>query len=102
MYDKNFTRAHDYAFWCQICDKATFKHVGETVCKWRWHKSNMSSGSVDIDYSYEVKIARRMLERYDIKELFPQFDWVDEKLSMTKAYLMTGNIFFPTTPMHQW
>lgn len=93
LYDNAFKRAHDYAFWCQISQNAVFKHIGSTVCKWRWHKSNMSSGSVDIDFSYDARIARNMLERHTIRELFPGLDWADEKQCLITAFMLIGNLF---------
>ena len=75
MYDESFRRAHDYEWWVRIAPTARCKHSGETVVLWRWHDTNMSSGSVNIDYSYDARIVRSMLKRYSLQELYPLLEW---------------------------
>lgn len=74
-YDKSYPRAHDYEWWVRLAPTGRFKHAGARVVKWRWHESNMSSGSVKFDTSYDARIVRSMLQRHGLKVLMPQFDW---------------------------
>lgn len=92
-YDLEFRRAHDYEFWGRIANKANFKHVETFVCKWRWHDNNMSSGSVNFDTSYDVKVIKKMLNSYTLKELFPSLSWKDENGDIAKAYFIIANEF---------
>jgi glycosyltransferase involved in cell wall biosynthesis len=69
-YNLDFRRAHDYEFWSRVVNKVTVKHIGSFVYKWRWHESNMSSGSVDFDTSYDIKIKNKILKLHSLKELY--------------------------------
>ena len=70
-YNLDYKRAHDYEFWCRVATKIKFKHVGTFVCKWRWHDTNMSSGSVQFDTSYDIQIKKELLKSYSLQALFP-------------------------------
>lgn len=69
-YNEDFSRAHDFEFWSRLAGRAGFKHLDRTVCRWRWHHSNMSTGSVKRDHSYEVRVMKRILAESDLEELF--------------------------------
>jgi glycosyltransferase involved in cell wall biosynthesis len=88
-YDESFLRAHDYEWWSRVAQTAVFKHVGVTVTKWRWHDTNMSSGTVKIDTSYDLKIVNTLLKKHTLEELFPDFKWKRKLLCEveSKAYL---------------
>lgn len=92
-YDVSYKRAHDYEFWVRIALKAVFKHVDATVVQWRWHDSNMSSGSVKIDTSYDARLVQGMLDRYDIKELFTSFDWNTDAEVEVNAWIAIAKRF---------
>ncbi len=74
-FDESYRRAHDYEWWARIAPTAKCKHTDEIVVLWRWHDANMSSGSVKIDYSFDARIARTLLERHSLEELYPQLNW---------------------------
>jgi len=93
IYNKKYKRAHDYEFWVRVARHIKFKHIGTTVYKWRWHDSNMSSGSVQFDTSYEIQIKKELLKAYSLKELFPQLNWKKEKQCIETACLAIGNLF---------
>ncbi|MGB9734617.1 MAG: glycosyltransferase [bacterium] len=76
-YDESFTRAHDYEFWSRIAGRATFKHIGKVVAKWRLHDSNWAGGKVKVDFSYEARVVKKILERYSLKEIYPDINWKD-------------------------
>ena len=88
FYNEKFKRAHDYEWWTRIVKYAKFRHSGITAYKWRWHDSNMSSESVQIDHSYDALIVKMMLDRYKLKDLFPQINWnsLDGENSIALAY----------------
>jgi glycosyltransferase involved in cell wall biosynthesis len=92
-YCTDYTRAYDYELWTRLAPHACFKHAGIVVYKWRWHDSNVSSNTVSFDKSYEVRIVKSMLLKFDLKQLFPGLDWDDEQVSLAQAYLNIGNIF---------
>ena len=92
-YNLDFKRAHDYEFWARVVDKITVRHIGSFVYKWRWHESNMSSGSVDFDTSYDIKIKKKMLKSHSLQELFPDLNWNEERKSLETAYFAIGNSF---------
>ena len=64
-YDISFKRAHDYEWWTRAASIAKFVKIDSVVCKWRWHNSNMSSGSVEIDTSYDELVIRKLLEKFE-------------------------------------
>ncbi|HEX3074064.1 MAG TPA: glycosyltransferase [Ignavibacteriales bacterium] len=69
-YDLAYRRAHDYEWFSRICSAAKFKHVDAVSAYWRWHNSNMSSGTVKIDYSFEASLIKKMVDMYGIEKLF--------------------------------
>ncbi len=75
LYDPAFVRAHDYEWWTRLLSWAEFKHSGATVALWRWHDGNMSAGSVQVDTRYEAMVLRRLLDRFDLRELYPDAGW---------------------------
>ena len=74
-FDVEFTRAHDYEFWTRLAPVARFRHVPFLAVQWRWHDSNMSSGSVARDLSFEARVVERLLARHPLTELFPDLPW---------------------------
>lgn len=92
MFDESFKRAHDYEWWSRLAPVANFKNAQTLVVKWRWHDNNMSSGSVDIDWSYDAKIIHLMLERYPLRDLFPQinFSQLPPQIAEGLAYLQVA------------
>jgi len=74
-YDESFKRAHDYEFWTRIAGRATFKHIGTVVTKWRLHDSNWAGGKVKVDFSYEARVVKKILERYSLHEIYPDINW---------------------------
>lgn len=90
MFDETFKRAHDYEFWTRLAPVAKFKKAEGWVLKWRWHSGNMSSGSVNIDQSYDIKVVKSMLERYTLRELFPKINF-DQMLPKTAEGLAYWN-----------
>jgi glycosyltransferase involved in cell wall biosynthesis len=101
-YDTSFTRAHDYEFWTRAAKQASFKHVGKTVLKWRWHNSNMSSGSVAIDTRYEARIVKNMLKMYPLQELFPGLSWHAAAINciQAQAYLLVVKRLLTLLDLH--
>jgi len=94
-YDEEFTRAHDYEWWTRLVGFATFKHVGAFVYKWRWHNSNMSTGSVKIDTSFEARILHKLLERHSLRELYPQIAWDSTEPELAEA-LVNYQLYIPS------
>lgn len=94
-YDVKFRRAHDYEFWGRVVKDLVFKHVGGHVMLWRWHDSNMSSGSVKIDMSYDVMAIESMLSRHHVRDLFPQLGWGEQSDDEVEAlaYFNVANRF---------
>lgn len=86
-YNPNFRRAHDYEFWSRAGLIIRAKHAERQVVRWRWHDSNMSSGTVKIDYSFEIKILLSLLERYSFQELYKDLNWeTDPSGSLMTAF----------------
>lgn len=94
-FDIRFKRAHDYEFWSRGWVGCKFHYVNETVGFWRWHDENMSSGSVKIDFSYDVAILKSILSRYSLNELFPYQRKASEKPAIHYALSLVtiGNRF---------
>lgn len=92
IYNPNFTRAHDYEFWCRIAVAAKFKHIGQLCCRWRWHEGNMSSGTVKYDTSYEAKIVKALVNKHPLEKLFPGFDWREPKRAESLSFHKIGEI----------
>ena len=74
-YDVSFKRAHDYEWWTRAASFAKFGKINSVVCKWRWHNTNMSAGSVGIDTSFEEQVLKKMLSRFTLENLFPTLNW---------------------------
>ncbi len=94
-YDITFKRAHDYEWWTRSASIAKFVKVDSVVCKWRWHDSNMSSGSVNIDTSYDELVLRRLLSRFSLEQLFPSLGWQSQSYEKVEsaAYLNIAKRF---------
>lgn len=91
-YNETFRRAHDYEFWSRIAKTAKFKHVPFKTLKWRWHNSNMSSGSVICDTTFEGKVIIGMLNAYNLMELLPEMPWTaNPHESLINAWLNTAS-----------
>lgn len=92
MFDETFKRAHDYEWWSRLAPVANFKNAQTLVVKWRWHNSNMSSESVEIDWSYDARIIHLMLERYSLRDLFPQinFSQLSPQIAEGLAYMQVA------------
>lgn len=84
-FDESFRRAHDYELWTRFALKANFKHVPMNVVKWRWHDSNMSSGSVKLDTSFDAKIIRKLTANFSLQQLLPYLDWEAPHTAKTEA-----------------
>jgi tetratricopeptide (TPR) repeat protein len=89
-YDPNFKRLHDYEFWIRIAPYITIKHCRKFVCKWRWHDSNMSSGSVNTDKKYNYLIVENFLNRYTDEEIFPYLKNRGDKKQLSRYFLDVG------------
>ena len=89
-YDTRFLRLQDYEFWVRTASRIQVKHCKRVVCQWRWHDSNMSSGSVSRDLKYDIMLVDRMLERYSLKELFPFFNRTDENSALARCWCEIG------------
>ena len=92
-YNLDFKRAHDYEFWARIATQVKFKHIGAFVCQWRWHDTNMSSGSVQFDTSFDIQIKKDLLRSHSLQALFPHLNWQDEQNSKETAYFTIANAF---------
>jgi glycosyltransferase involved in cell wall biosynthesis len=88
-YDTRFLRLHDYEFWVRTAPHITVKHCLQKVCRWRWHDSNMSSGSVNRDLKYDSMIIDRYLELYPLSGIFPYVHEGDRR-SHARAYFEIG------------
>jgi glycosyltransferase involved in cell wall biosynthesis len=89
-YDTRFLRIHDYEFWVRTAPYIQVKHCKRIVCQWRWHDSNMSSGSVDRDFKYDIMLLDRILELYTLEEIFPFFNRTDEKSARARCCCEIG------------
>jgi glycosyltransferase involved in cell wall biosynthesis len=92
-FDTAFPRAHDYELWSRLATRARFKHVNFLALAWRWHDSNMSSGSVARDLSYDAEIVKRLLKRHPLKDFFPDLDWDNWPQAQARAAQEIGEIF---------
>lgn len=92
-YDPAFVRAHDYEFWTRAIPGARVKHVPAWAYQWRWHRTNMSSGTVRRDTAFEAGIVQGLLRRHSLKELFPHLDWRDWRTAQAEACWQLGRIF---------
>lgn len=92
-FDTAFPRAHDYELWSRLAPVARFKHLNFLALKWRWHDTNMSSGSVPRDLSYEAEIVKRLLKRHPLKDFFPDLDWEDWPRAQAQAARTLSDIF---------
>ena len=92
-FDVEFTRAHDYEFWTRLAPVARFRHVPFLAVQWRWHDSNMSSGSVARDLSFEARVVERLLARHPLTELFPDLPWEDWPRAQAEAARQLAEIF---------
>jgi glycosyltransferase involved in cell wall biosynthesis len=79
-YDPGFARAHDYEWWSRAATSLAFKRVDTTSLAWRWHDANMSSGSVAIDTSHDVRALERILWRYPLRQLVRDAGWEERPL----------------------
>lgn len=84
-YDEGFKRAHDYEWWSRAVGALAFKRVDTTSLAWRWHDSNMSSGSVRIDPSWDARAVQRILMRYPLRELVRDAGWGELPLPVAEA-----------------
>ncbi|MFZ0391303.1 MAG: glycosyltransferase, partial [Calditrichia bacterium] len=75
VYSTEFPRAHDYEWWSRAAGEFTFKHIGNIVLKWRWHETNMSTGTVPVDFSFDAQVVQNMVRNYSLKTLFPEIQW---------------------------
>ncbi|HYG22023.1 MAG TPA: glycosyltransferase family 29 protein [Verrucomicrobiae bacterium] len=70
-YNPDFPRAHDYEFWTRLAPGHVFKSVNMEVGIYRRHEQSLSKLSARPDTSYEAKAVKAMLERHDLRTLFP-------------------------------
>lgn len=89
-YHLQFHRLHDYEFWIRTALHLTFKHCPKLVCRWRWHDSNMSSGSVQTNKKFNYMIVEKLLETYNFETLFPFYKGMEDKKSLAYCYLQIG------------
>ena len=92
-YNTEFLRAHDYEFWCRAATAGTFTHVGGFTYLWRWHDTNMSSSSVEMDTAFEARALKALIERHSIEELFPFADWTDRNSTLIFSYFQLAKAF---------
>ena len=92
-YNPEFLRAHDYEFWCRAATAGTFKHVGGFTYLWRWHDTNMSSSSVEMDTAFEARALKELVGRRTIEELFPSADWTDRNSTLIFSYFQLAKAF---------
>jgi len=93
MYDLAFKRASDYDLFARIAPHVSFKNAGSIVYVYKIHDTNMSCPERKTNYVPELTVVNRVLKRFSLKELFPAFDWSNEKVSRAKAYITIGNVF---------
>ncbi len=91
-YAPHFQRAEDYEFWTRAASSATMKKLDDFVCQYRIHADNVSFGDL-VDLSYESKVIRNLLGRYDLRELFSKLDWRQPQQAETKARLQIARSF---------
>lgn len=60
-YTNEFRRAHDYEWFSRAVSQLNFLGVGKEGYIWRWHSTNMSSGTVQINHRYEERIIGSLL-----------------------------------------
>jgi GT2 family glycosyltransferase/glycosyltransferase involved in cell wall biosynthesis len=93
-YNTSFRRAHDYEWWSRAAAVLSFRHVNSFVYLWRWHETNMSSGTVKIDTSFERRIIEGLIEKHGLQKLLPQLPW-DQKpmIAATQAKVLLAQKF---------
>jgi len=93
MFNTDFGRAHDYEFWSRAVAVTRFKHIGKTSYRSRWHGSDIASEELMVDHSIEARVVCEIIDRFDIKQLFPNLDWKREQHALATAYAQIGKIF---------
>ncbi len=86
-YDIQFNRASDNEFWSRASEKAKFHKCDEVVYKYRKHTSNVSFSNT-VDRSFESVVLRRLLVKYNIREIFPFLNWQHEESAKQYANII--------------
>lgn len=91
-YDENLGMACDYDFWLRVAGESlAFMHVGQIVCKYRWHQSNMSQNKDKLRRS-ELQIIYKMLQSYPLSRICSDLDWRDADKAEKMAYQRMINV----------
>jgi glycosyltransferase involved in cell wall biosynthesis len=85
-YNPAFLRAHDWEFWIRAAGHAEFRHSRRFVCRWRWHNSNMSTGSVPVDHSYDIRVIDQVAQSDDLAGFFQGLGWRNRPRAESDAY----------------
>ncbi|MFH0734089.1 MAG: glycosyltransferase [bacterium] len=97
-FNIEFNRAQDYEFYTRVVlsGKFQFKYVDEFLVKYRIHEKNITLNlSGQINYCYEAKILKSLLEKNPLQIFFPSLDWEsDTKHSLSEAYYGIGIKYF--------
>lgn len=94
LYNTEFKRAHDYEFWVRCAPIATFKHIGGTSLKWRWHDTNMSTENMEYDTSFESSILTKIITEHPVQNLFPNLEWHKRELASFLARCEIAKMYF--------
>jgi len=103
LYDSEFLRAQDYEFWSRLFPAVERKGVGYLGVVYRLHSSNVSGvASFEFtDTSYESVVKRRLLGRWSLRELLPEFptesealNYFGQALRLIGDYLNAGYYFW--------
>ncbi len=98
FYNIEFDRAHDYEFYTRVIlkNKYKIKYVDEYLYFYRIHEKNITLNlSGQINYSYEIRIMKSLLNNNKLIIFFPNLEWEkDEKKALAEAYYAIGIKFF--------
>ncbi len=98
-YDVEFERAEDYDFWVRASSRLVPYKADMVVCRYRWHDDN-ASFSECMEYSYESKIVRKIIEKWDPEVIFPDLKKVSKNDLNDEFHKRVGQIFLKYHDYH--
>jgi len=100
LYNRQFTRAHDYEFWVRAQPYARFRHCPKMLYLHHFHnQGNLSPIYYDnVDTSYEIRVTDYIINNYSLESLFPEVDWQNLDIKhknnlMAKVYYSYAQIY---------
>jgi len=88
-YNDDFKRNQDTQLWYRLAAKVEFKSIETYSLYYRIHGNNISSvkSSYQTYFADTAKLITFAIENFTLPQLFPSFDWEQEKTAKILAYL---------------